>query len=165
MIQMLPQAEQSNVPNHEYTKVHVCKWRSTLLTRNTKCDRLNLFMLTFHINRDGFRRPPPQLVLSCTVILSKIWGLDGAEDKLCFFNERSRIWIFVLLVPGIISCWVSISAAGQSHWTALHYLTRGTHWHRGKLRSIWRRYEQALKVKTYYHTRLTILIKMYLVSL
>ena len=74
-----------------------------------------LVSLTCHINIDVFRRPPPQLVLSCTVILSRVRGLDGAEDKLWIFTERLKVWISILLVPGVISCWVSITATGQSH--------------------------------------------------
>ena len=92
--------------------------------------------LTFHINRDVSRWPLPQLVLSCTGIISRVRGLDGAEDKLWVFTGRFEVYI--LLVPGVYSCWVSITATGQSHWTALHYLTRETHWHWGKLWTICR---------------------------
>lgn len=74
-----------------------------------------MVLLTFHINRDVFRRRPPQLILSCTVILPRVRGPDGAEDKLWFFTERMKVSMSTRVVPGIVSCWVSITATVQSH--------------------------------------------------
>ena len=100
-----------------------------------------MFLLTIHINKYRFRCPPPELILSCTVILSRVRGLDGAEDELWFFTEQ----FLVPLVPGVFSFWVSITATGQSHWIILHNVTRESPRHRERFRSIWRRwYDQTL---------------------
>ena len=81
--------------------------------------------LTFDINGDGGRFGP-ELILSFTEILSRVWRLDGTKDELLPLVQVSGGVICIILEPGVVSCWVSITAAAQSHWTALHYFTRGT---------------------------------------
>ena len=94
------------------------------------------FVLTLDI--DWYRRGHDLsiLILRLAGVVPSVLRADGGEMIEAFWSLNQCL---VLLVPGVISCWVSITATGQSHWTALHYLSRGTHWHRGKSWSIWRR--------------------------
>ena len=97
-------------------------------------------------------------VLGFTVIIPTVFSSevsDGEDLSWCFW------WVSILLVPGVISCWVSITATGQIHWTALHYLSRGTYWHRGRSWSIWKKNVIAFflnirKIKRCYHWQSTV---------
>ena len=94
------------------------------------------FVLTLHIYVYRRRVDRSILILRLAVVDPSVLRADGLEVIPSFWSLKQCL---VLLVPGVVSCWVSITATGQSHWTALHYHSRGTHWHRGKLWSIWRR--------------------------
>ena len=89
------------------------------------------FVLTQDINEEGWRVDLSIFILRLAVIMPSILWADGREMVTSPWCLKQ-----VLLVPGVISCWVSITATGQIHWTSLHYFTRGAHWHRGKLGSI-----------------------------
>lgn len=62
------------------------------------CIYINNSLLTFYINEDKFRYPPSQHIFSCTVIFSRIRGLDGLEEQLFFFTDQ----YLSLPVPGIL---------------------------------------------------------------
>lgn len=113
-------------------------------TKNVDCV---CFSPTFHTD-DVWSHSGPQLVLSRTVIMSRVGGLDGAEDQLRSALQLPEVEI--ALVPGVSGCNVSnaVAATGQSHCTALYDLTRGADRHRGKVWSVWReRHEQICGLK------------------
>lgn len=89
---------------------------------------------TFHIN-DVLSPPAAQLVLGCTVIISRVRGADGAEDQVTSTLDELRT--HVSLVPQVAGCNVSVAATGQSNLSALNDVTRGPERHRGKLWSVW----------------------------
>lgn len=72
-------------------------------------------------------------VLRLAVIMPSVLRADGREmiTSLWCLNQ-----CLVLLVPGVISFWVSITFTGQVHCTTLRYFTRGAQQQRGKLWSI-----------------------------
>ena len=77
-------------------------------------------------------------IMRLAVIVSSKLRCDISDDVVlswCFH------WVFMLLEPGVLSCWVGITAAAQSHWTALLYFTRGTWWQKCVFRPIWRHIE------------------------
>ena len=97
-------------------------------------------LLTFDIHR-VFDRFFPQLIRSVTAILSRVRRPDVAKDELWSLVHGpgwyvSSVTISKNFEPGVLSCWVGITAAAQSHWTVLLYFTRGTHGHWGGLWSI-----------------------------
>lgn len=89
---------------------------------------------TFHIN-DVLSHPGAQLVLGCTEIMSRVRGVDGAEDQITSALDVPRTQ--VPLVPGVAGCDVSVAATGQSHPSALNDITRRPKRHGRKLWGIW----------------------------
>ena len=101
---------------------------------------LFVLLLTFHINRDGGRFCS-KVILSCAEILSRVWRLDGMKGKLLSLDTASGGMTCSNLGPGVLCYWVGLAGAGQIHWTALLYYTRGSHSHWGGLWSVcWQLY-------------------------
>ena len=113
-----------------------------LINGNTAKLILYYVLLTFDIHRVGDRYFP-QVIRSVTAILSRVRRPDVAKDELWSLVHGpggyvSRVTISKNLEPGVGSCWFGITAAAQSHWTALLYFTRGTWINIYVFRPIWR---------------------------
>ena len=95
-------------------------------------------LLTQNIEMFTRRSDFPNPILCLTVVLPGVRGCDGVYGVSLWtdlrVNRRS------LLKPGVGECcrWGLVNA-GQSHWTALLYFIRGSHWYRDSLWTIWKR--------------------------
>ena len=113
------------------------------------------FELTMDIHEYWVRAQLSIFVLCVTAVRSSVFRVDWGEGmSLTWFPEQR----LVVLEPGVLSCWVGITAAAQSHWTALLYFTRGTWIHRYVFRPIWRHIETCQIICTFKF--MTVLTKM-----
>ena len=94
--------------------------------------------LTLDIHEYRVRAQKSVLVLCLTAVRSSVFRADWGEGMTLTWSPEQRL---VVLEPGVLSCWVSITAAAQSHWTALLYFTRGSHGHWGGLWSVCHEYK------------------------
>ncbi len=81
---------------------------------------------------------PAMLVLSCTVVPATVCQVGPIEGK-CVSSLQLLQLSFSLSEPGVAQhCWISITAADQSHWTALQHRAGGNHRHCCVFGRIWR---------------------------
>ena len=99
-------------------------------------------IITCYINGQKGGIMTSECIMSLAVIVSSKLSCDMSDGVVLSWFYH---WVFMFLEPGVVSCWVSITAAAQSHWTALLYSSRGTWCHRCVFRSIWRSHKNMSK--------------------
>ena len=116
-------------------KNHIVAKFGFIINANTVKTILYCVLLTFNIN-SVVDITFPYRILSLTAILSRVWRHDVAKDELWSLVHLCEGTICINPEPGVLCCWVGLTAAAQSHRTALLYFTRGTHGHWGGIWSV-----------------------------